>query len=49
MNNTVQNAIEVLNSNSPGVLSVQKWMLVACLQRAAKLGDADAQRYVQLC
>ncbi len=48
-NSTVQNIINVLNSGNPNILSVQKFMLMARVQRAAKLGDVDAQRYVQLC
>jgi hypothetical protein len=47
--NSIQNAIAVLNSNNPNVLAVQKWMLLARVQRAAKLGDVDAQRFVELC
>lgn len=46
---TVQNIIAILNCNNPAVLSVQKWMLLARVQRAAKLGDVDAQRFVELC
>jgi len=45
----VQNIIAILNSNNPNILSVQKFMLLARIQRAAKLGDVDAQRFVQLC
>jgi hypothetical protein len=45
----IQNVIAVLNSNNPNILSVQKWMLLARVQRAAKLGDVDAQRFVNLC
>ncbi len=41
--------ITVLNANPPSLLAVQKWMLLARVQRAAKLGDVDAQRFVQLC
>jgi hypothetical protein len=46
---TIQNVIEVLNSHSPNILAVQKWMLMAQVQRAAKLGNVDAKRFVQLC
>jgi len=49
MNSTIQNIIAVLNSHNPNVLSIQKFMLMARVQRAAKLGDVDAQRYVALC
>jgi len=49
MNNTIQNVINVLNSNNPNILALQKFMLLARIQRAAKLGDADAQRFVALC
>lgn len=31
------------------LLVVQKFMLLARIQRAAKLGDQNAQRYVSLC
>ena len=48
-NSAVQNIICVLNSRNPNILSVQKLMLIARIQRAAKLGDIDAQRYVALC
>jgi hypothetical protein len=48
-NSVVQNIIAVLNSGNPNILAVQKWMLMARLQRAAKLGDVDAQRFVALC
>jgi len=48
-NSVIQNVIAVLNSNNPNILSVQKFMLLARIQRAAKLGDLDAQRYVALC
>jgi hypothetical protein len=47
--NPIQNAIAVLNSNNPAILSVQKWMLLARVHRAARLGDVHAQRFVQLC
>jgi len=49
MNSSVQNVIAILNSNNPNILAVQKFMLLARLQRAAKLGDTDAQRFVLLC
>jgi len=49
MNDTVQNVIAILNSNSSSILAVQKWMLMARVQLAAKSGDVDAQRYVALC
>jgi hypothetical protein len=45
---SIRSAIALLNSNSPTLLSVQKWMLMARVQRAAKLGDANAQRFVML-
>jgi hypothetical protein len=48
-NSTIQNIIAVLNSHNPNILSIQKFMLLARVQRAAKLGDTDAQRYVALC
>jgi len=48
-NSAIQSVIAVLNSNNPAILSVQKWMLLARIQRAAKLGDVDAQRFVTLC
>ena len=48
-NSTIQNVINVLNSQNPDMLSVQKFMLLARVQRAAKLGDVDAQRFVALC
>jgi len=46
---TVQSIINILNSCNPAILSVQKWMLMARVQRAAKMGDVDAQRFVRLC
>ncbi len=49
MTSTIQNVIAVLNSNNPNILTIQKFMLLARVQRAAKLGDTDAQRFVQLC
>jgi hypothetical protein len=48
-NSTVQNIINILNSGNPNILSVQKFILLARVQRAAKLGDTDAQRFIQLC
>ena len=45
----IQNVIAVLNANPPNLLLVQRWMFLARVQRAAKLGDVDAQRYMQLC
>ena len=45
----IQSVISILNSNDPKILSVQKWMLMARVQRAANLGDTDAQRFVRLC
>jgi hypothetical protein len=45
----VQNIIAILNSNNPNILSVQKFMLLAHIQRAAKLGDVHALRYMALC
>ena len=49
MNSTIQSVINILNSDNPNILAIQKLMLLARIQRAAKLGDADAQRYVRLC
>jgi hypothetical protein len=46
---TVQNIIKFLNSGNPNIRAVQKFMLMARVQHAAKLGDVDAQRFVQLC
>jgi hypothetical protein len=46
---TIQNVINVLNSQNPNILSIQKFMLLARVQRAAKLGDVDAQHFVTLC
>jgi len=48
-NSTIQNDIDVLNSHNPNILAIQKFMMIARIQRAAKLGDTDAQRYVKLC
>jgi hypothetical protein len=49
MNIPIQNVIAILNSHNAAILSVQKWMLLARVQRAAKLGDVHAQRFVALC
>ena len=48
MPNSIRNAIDVVNSHCPNILAIQKWMLLARIQRAAKLGDVDAQRYMIL-
>jgi hypothetical protein len=48
-NSTVANIIKILNTYPSNMLSVQRFMLLARIQRAAKLGDADAQRFVALC
>jgi hypothetical protein len=48
MSSTIQNVINVLNSRNPNILTIQKFMLMARVQRAAKLGDVDAQRYIEL-
>jgi hypothetical protein len=47
--NPIQNVINVLNTHCPNMLVVQKFMLLARIQRAAKLGDVDARHYVELC
>jgi hypothetical protein len=44
---TVNDAIHALNH--PALTGVQRFMLIARIQRAAKLGDTDAQRFVALC
>ena len=46
---TIQNVIAILNSHNLNILAAQKFMLLAKIQRAAKLGDADARRFVKLC
>jgi hypothetical protein len=46
---TIQSAINLLNSPPPQMLVIQNSMLLAHVQRAAKLGDIDAQRFVELC
>jgi hypothetical protein len=43
-NNAIQNVINVLNAHSSNLLVVQKIKLLARIQRAAKVGDLDAQR-----
>ena len=48
-NSTIANAIKALNCNASNMLAVERWMLMARVQRAAKLGDTDAQRFVTLC
>ena len=46
----VTEAIALLNRTVPNCLTgVQRFMLMARIQRAAKLGDMDAQRFVALC
>jgi len=45
----IQHAIALLNSHNSAILNVQKWMLMARIRRAARLGDVDAQRFVQRC
>jgi hypothetical protein len=46
---TIQSVKAVLNSHNPNILCVQKFMLLARIQRAAKLGDTDAQWFVAVC
>jgi hypothetical protein len=46
---TIQDIIAVLSSSNPNILSIQKFILMARIQRAAKLGDVDAQGFVALC
>jgi hypothetical protein len=44
---TVNDAIKALSH--PALTGVLRFMLIARIQRAAKLGDTNAQRFVTLC
>jgi len=48
-NSTVGNIINILNTYPTNMLLVQRFMLLARIQRAAKLGDTEARRFVTLC
>jgi hypothetical protein len=48
VSSTIQAVINLLNSR-PDLPTVQRFMLMARVQRAAKLGDVNAQRFVTLC
>jgi hypothetical protein len=41
LNLPVQKVINILNSGNPNILSVQRFMPMAQVQRAAKLGDVS--------
>lgn len=49
MNQTIEDVIALLNNRAIYLPSVQVFMLMARVQRAAELGNIHAQRYVRLC
>ena len=45
---TIQNVIAILNSHNLNILAAQKFMLLAKIQRAAKLGDGRVVKLREL-
>jgi len=45
----IARAISSLNIHPRPFTTILQWMLLARIQRAAKLGDTEAQRFVALC